>query len=424
MEIRLIKPSLSKYIYWCLAGLLVLIYIIIRAKKGGDFDVYLTASTLLSNKDNIYRVVLPGLQYYYSPLFAVLIHPFSYLPFFIPELLWLMLNVFFLYRIWVIISQFLGIDSFESREKNLIFLLALGMSLRFLLYNFDMIQINIFLLYASIESIYLFSQNRTWAGALLLALAINIKILPLPLIPYLIYRGKFKAALFTILFFTAFLYLPGVIIGFDYNSYLLAEWWNVINPFKMDNLIEERNGTHSLIALIPVLLTDTTGDFPFKRNFVNLDLATVFLILKICQLTLIVLTFYFLRTFPFKKAMNSIHTCWELAYILLVIPLIFPHQQKYAFFYIFPSLVYVLTFLVYQKKNNFNYFSYQKYKSVIALLVLVFALTTLTTDGVIGRYFCDITQHYRIVTYGTLLLIVPLSICKPAYVHRLNPEKN
>ncbi|HNP48392.1 MAG TPA: hypothetical protein PKL85_06110, partial [Bacteroidia bacterium] len=45
--------------------------------------------------------------------------------------------------------------------------------------------------------------------------------------------------------------------------------------------------------------------------------------------------------------------------------------------------------------------------------MLFFVCTTLTTDGLIGKELNQISQHFKIVTYGALVLILLLVICRP-----------
>jgi hypothetical protein len=397
----------------CLLCLLIIAYIISCAIRGGDFAVYLTAASILSKGENIYLPhILPGLQYFYSPLFAMLLIPFAKIPFVVMELIWLFFNVFLIYRVWKIIRFYLDLPLPEKRV-NMWFIIALGLTMRFLLYNFGMVQVTIFLMYASLEAVYLIQQNKKMGGSALLALAINIKILPVIFIPYLLFRNEIRASLYTVLFWVAFLFIPALILGYEYNNFLLRQWWGAINPNKPDHVIEAMSGTHSLVALIPVLLTDTVGDYPFKRNFVNLSYEQVQLILRTAQIFLAAFTLYFLRSLPFRNSDSRAHTLWEISYLFLVTPLIFPHQQKYSFFYLFPAFAYILYFLIVHYENEFKVISKGKFRMIISFLVVIFILTTLTTDGVIGRYYCDITQHFRLITYGALLLIIPLAMCKP-----------
>ena len=67
------------------------------ALKGGDFDIYLDAAINMTHQYNIYDPPIyfkEGLSYFYSPLFALILIPFSG-NFLITEFIWLLLSGFF-----------------------------------------------------------------------------------------------------------------------------------------------------------------------------------------------------------------------------------------------------------------------------------------------------------------------------------------
>ncbi|NJN35618.1 MAG: hypothetical protein HC817_16505 [Saprospiraceae bacterium] len=98
---------------------------------------------------------------------------------------------------------------------------------------------------------------------------------------------------------------------------------------------------------------------------------------------------------------------WEFSYLMLVVPLIFPHQQKYAFVMILPAVAWVLHFIFSENLEK------KRKNTLIALLIGVWFLTTFTTDGIIGKHFFQISQYYKLITWGTMLLIIPLSMTRP-----------
>lgn len=289
--------------------------------------------------------------------------------------------------------------------------------IRFLLYNFGLIQMTIFMLWAILESNRLFDQNKPVQGSILLALAINIKLLPLVVLPYLVYRKKYKPFLWTILFLIVFLFLPVLFIGYETNSFLLSEWWHVINPSQKGHQFETERGVHSLTALVPTLLMVTEGELTMKRNIMNLSPDLVSKITLLVRLLFIVFTLYFLSNS--RNKFNSVmQKNWELAYITLVIPLIFPHQQKYVFYMLFPAIAYITYFLIYTYNDNYKLVRKSRWNVVLGLMIASFVLMTLTTDGVIGRHYNNITQHYKTITYGAILIAVALAVSRPAYLKR------
>jgi len=136
-------------------SLLVVIYIVVQAKSGGDFKTYLGAANLLKNGESCYFVRIPykdGFSSYsYSPFFAILLIPFTYLPQPIPQLFWLSLNVFFLYRIFKIIKHLLDVN---QKDFEIWFFITFLLSIRFILHNFELIQMTIFLVYCFFDSVF------------------------------------------------------------------------------------------------------------------------------------------------------------------------------------------------------------------------------------------------------------------------------
>lgn len=127
-------------------------------------------------------------HYFYSPFWATLLIPFGNVPPFYIQCFWLVLNLFFVYRLIALLKTY-----WSAHIPNWIWLVLLAFSIRFLLYNLEMMQMTIFVLWGSLESLRLMRTKKWIWGALLLAFIINVKLLPIVLIPYLIFRAQFKS---------------------------------------------------------------------------------------------------------------------------------------------------------------------------------------------------------------------------------------
>lgn len=395
--------------YFLLA--VVIAYCLLCAVKGGDFDVFLDAAQKMASHQNIYRPpFIKGLQYYYSPFFALLLIPFSYLPFAIPEFAWLLLSTFLLYRTWVLTSRYFNLTVLNQKQLNWWIFLTLFLAIRFLLYNYSMIQMTIFLMWATLESLALFEKRQFITGGLLLGFACTTKLLPILFLPYLLYRGYVKGFLSTVFFFGLFLFIPALFLGNKFNTFLLQEWWVVINPANKENSLESDLGTHSLVSLIPVYLTETHNKIDLKRNFIDLTPAQAVLITNIIRLVFALATLFFLRSLPFKRNTDKLQTIWECAYLFLITPLLFPHQQKYAFLYILPAIIYLLYYLLIMfKVSGSNGFILL---TVFSLNALIF--TPFISSDLLGRYAYDVLQHFRILSVSTIGLCLLLAICSAA----------
>ncbi|TXC81946.1 glycosyltransferase 87 family protein [Luteibaculum oceani] len=398
--------------------LLLAVYFIKEAMGNGDFKVFLEAAKMLRNGENPYNkwiFVSEGnyCLYYYSPLWATLLIPFSYLPNFVPNLLWLTLNFLLLLRCFRLMGNYLNLQELSQKKVFWIQFLCVVMTVRFLLYNFGMIQMTVFLLWGILEGLDLIRKGRFGLGGLLIAFVINVKILPIVILPYLLYRAYYKGFLSSLFFLMVLLLLPSIYLGWSVNYILLQDWWMVINPSNPEHTIETDLGVHSLTALIPNLLTETDGKLDLKRNLFNLDEYWALSISNAIRFSLVAFTIYFLSSLPFKKAKNAFYDFRAIAYIILLIPLIFPHQLKYAFTLILPACFYLLHFVFSQYANRNQAIGKFRWVAILVFMGIGFVLMTLTTDGVIGRELSNITQHYKTITWGALFLIGALILVKP-----------
>lgn len=409
------KKSLISKVLYALAALLILFYCVKEARGNGDFKIFLEASKMLRDGGNPYHVwhfVSEGNygMYFYSPLWALVLIPFTYFPSFVPNFIWLLANVFFLYRLFQLLKQYIDFNLLSKKQQNWLIILCLIMSFRFILYNFGMIQMTLFILWGILESLRFIRNKQVFWGALILALIINIKVLPLVILPYLIFRRQFKAFAGTILISGLLLWLPSIYTGWSQNQFLLTEWWSVINPTNADHVLETEMGQHSLSALISTLLTENTEPIKVTRNIVNWSETRVSYVLNLLRLFLIFLSLYFLKWPPFKSAKNKLTELRELAYIILLIPLIFPHQQKYAFALIIPALFYLNYYFLKLKgkpKNKIRWYAF------ISCMIISFLLMTASTDGLIGRDLNKLSQHFKTITWGALFLIGALLLANP-----------
>jgi hypothetical protein len=391
--------------------ILAVFYAFKCAGNGHDFEVFVDAGGKIIHGLNIYKPPFAqNLNYYYSPLFALLLSPFSYLPIIVPQFLWILFSYFLMYRIWVLSTAYFNYSDFSIKQQRLWLFITFILALRFLLLDVGFVQMTTFLLWATLQSMSLFKQKKYVLGGALLALAINIKLLPLAFVVYLAYRNQWKPALLTIFFFVVYLFVPALYLGWEGNNSLLHDWFATLNPSNKEWLVEAENGPSSLVALIPVYITDTTGVLAFKRNFMKLNFGQVSLIVNVVRLVFVLFTLVFLRTLPFKAINSNLRRYWEMSYLFIVIPLIYPHQQQYAFVFITPVFIYLSYYFIANwdaVKKNMNAFLW-------ALLIIVgINFTPLISSGIITHYVFDLLLYLRILPMAAIMLIVLLWICRP-----------
>jgi hypothetical protein len=220
---------------------------------------------------------------------------------------------------------------------------------------------------------------------------------------------------FTLLIFLALLILPRVFIGFDYNFFLLKNWFLLINPNNFELVVEVPLGFHDLAGLLSVYLMPADGELPYKQNFVK-TFSTVNAIVDIVRIEFLVLSLYFFQSRPFVKEPNRLKSFWEISYCCFIIPLIMPHQNKYGFLLCCPLVCYLLYFYLATFKKALS----QTYTFIFIIFVIdMIVYLPLNGSDILGWKFYSIGQHLRLVSFATLLLILVAIYCSPKKFYKL-----
>lgn len=411
------KDHKNRLLYIIL-GLASLILILYEAQGKGDFNVFTSASRDLLSGKNIYEIKYnQWYHYYYDIVFALILVPFSYLPLYLVKVLWLILNVFFVFRIWKIITNWLPIADLSNKLKSLFIIISFLFIFRFLRDNFHLSQVTIFILYLTLEGLSLIDKDKKLQGSALIALGINIKLLPLVIIPYLIYRNDWKSVFYIISGIIILLFLPVMVLGFDYNWFLLTERWKLLNPSNQAHIIDtSERSFHSLSTLLATLLVKDCGDshaLDLKRNIANISIENLNLVINIVRGAFVLFTLCFLRTKPFVSRISKVQKLYEISYICLIIPLIFPHQQHYAFFFIFPATTYLVYYMLWVYfSQNINIDKKQKYKKFGFVTTMIIAYFLTNSHLILGQ-FTDYYDHFKTLTYGILIVLILLALSRP-----------
>lgn len=396
-------PLLKNKIFLSFLILALISYCAIEAQGNGDFFIFSSAAGDLSSHIDIYKKsYFDSYHYYYSVLFAIFLNPFYTIPFYPVKLAWLFLNVFLFFHLMYLLYQSEPIKNLDQKQRTWFMSIAFVFAFRFFHQNIHASQITILILWCCIYGLLSIHSGNTIRGAAILALGINIKLLPIVFLPYLLYRGYFKAFVFCVLFYASALILPSFIIGHAYNMSLLSSWFDLINPTNQMHVLDvDERSFHGLSTLLSTLLVAEVPDplaLDIPRNILDISIPALTRVLLLVRLALVSFTLYFLHSLPFKRAESDRKQTFEIAYILLIIPLIFPHQQHYAFLFIVPAFLCCLLYLV----ENYTIIKGLEKKTLILLFVIVYLCSSLSLLlGEFEYYY----QHFKILSYGALILI-------------------
>ena len=95
---------------------------------------------------------------------------------------------------------------------------------RWVVSNFEHLQINILVFALALSGLYLHSIARERAGGLVLGLAIALKVMPVVFIPYLAYRQRWRASAYTLAAAAVFSLSPILVFGWSRFWEYVASW--------------------------------------------------------------------------------------------------------------------------------------------------------------------------------------------------------
>lgn len=384
------------------------VYAVLESVSGrNDWDIFLAASRALFGGEDIYAITyFDGYHYYYSLLFATVLYPFTWLPALAAKFVWICLNLFFVDRIFRRLWTYFDWTRVSVQGKHWIQVLTFFAAIRFLKSNVHVGQTTILLLFLTLEALQFDEKKQSVRAGLLLSLAINIKLLPAVFLPYFIYRARWKSAIMTAAFVALWWLLPMAWLGPERISGVMQSYVELINPTQERHVLDvEETSFHGLSTLLATLFSAEAHEHNghgWRRNIADVSPQTLGYILFFVRLFFVLFTLFFLCTKPFQSAPNPIHRSREIAYLFLVIPLIAPHQQHYAFLFALPALAYVTYGLFVHQSNS-------KQGWWVAWVVVVLCFNLALWLGAFNAFY----NHYKILTYGALLLVLLLAFMPP-----------
>ena len=170
------------------------------------------------------RIIPPQyFEFIYPPLSAVLLAVPSYFGK-IPLYLCLsLLNIV----AWWMTAQFANAMTGSGRAPGpWLFALPGFVTVTFVFDMFDLGQPNLVLLALMLYGFWLLRDHRTWMAGSMFALATAIKVFPVAVLPYLVWRRQWAAAASMLVFIGVFLFVvPAPFRGFERNTHELKTWY-------------------------------------------------------------------------------------------------------------------------------------------------------------------------------------------------------
>ena len=377
------------------AGLAMLVQMIAQVIEvdHGDFPVFVGAAEHLNDGLSPYLTWLPtrnghALQFVYPPLSASVFTPFTWMPRSAAYVIWFLIRVALSMRI---LKLMLGQGSAIAHgwKRTLFTNVVLAVFLRFALDDIALGQWTIVLLFLAVEGVHRLQQGSSRTGAFLIALGASLKLLPLVLLVGLARTRKWRALTWTVVFGILFTALPILHVGPTRFVQLMIEWSHALDP-KFNPDISDTGGNNKGILGLSGMLPaywPAAGD------------GAIGLVLNGLRVLLLMGALRFSR----RKGSDD-RTMF--AYLLLIAPLIFPHQQSYAFLFVTPAVVIILNNLL--SKNSLVAVD----RWALGLLAGSIALLVGSAHIILGPAGHEFATYAKFITWGAMLLVPAMMLTR------------
>ena len=263
-----------------------------------------------------------------------------------------------------------------------LFLAPFLLTFRIFLEEVSNLQINVFILFISILVLKLILEKRYLLAGLFLAIIISIKVYPLLILGFLMFKKNWAVVGSTLIGLALCTLSVALYFGFNETYILYQNWINqqVVNGMHCTHL------NQSIWGLTCGLFTDNHRFEGISFNLLNLSISQA----KILTLTLLSALGTIIGFSFYKKRSRVKSLQIQYLIVLSLIPVLSPLAWKYYFVFIAPICIYL----------------YHRMDMGIGktTVILSLAIITFTSELFIGNRLSDITEAYGFITLCSLLI--------------------
>jgi Glycosyltransferase family 87 len=302
---------------------------------------YLAASCLREGRSMYDGPQMYGMWYYYSPLFAALLVPFTYMPMQVIKLVILVLNLLMLRRCYLLSKRMLD---FGNTAAGVSILITLAIACVYPVYmNLLYGQMTIFIVWSCFEGLVQAQKMQAAKGAAALAAGINVKILPIFLFWYLLLKKEFKFMVYVGIALGISILIPYLFIEFQFHNSLISQWLGLLNPLNREhvNTVGE-GGFIDFGSIVTKYFTHYSVRNETQLNVTHWEHNTVLAVQMAYRAAILILTAWMIKILKRNSLPEGQVFFTEISFFLLCIISAFPHQRDYSVFMAAPALLLVL----------------------------------------------------------------------------------
>ncbi|MFL5133913.1 MAG: glycosyltransferase family 87 protein [Microvirga sp.] len=227
---------------------------------------------------------------------------------------------------------------------------------------FDLGQPNLVLLAMMLYGFWSLQHQRSWLAGFMFALATAIKVFPIAVLPYLVWRRKWAAAVATVAFTGILLYIvPGPIRGFERNAAEIKTWYQGMVGSSSEKGFGQRDEqnwswvnqsliavTHRLVRPINYNQEDPNKP-PRTMNVIDVDYRTAnWIVLALSAL----LGLGFVAVMPRQARRTARSDAEELGILFCLMTVASPLARQYYFMWLFFPMTVLMHRAAFDERAN------------------------------------------------------------------------
>jgi hypothetical protein len=281
-------------------------------------------------------------EFVYPPPAAILLAVPSYLGK-IP--LYLCLSVFNAVAWWMTAQLSNAMTGSERTPGPWLFALPAFVTVSFVFDMFDLGQPNLILLAMMLCGFWLLQHERPWTAGSMFALATAIKVFPVAVLPYLVWRRRWASVASMVVFLGIFLFVvPAPVRGFQRNVSELKTWVQGMVGSSSEEGFGQRGEQNwswvnqSIIAVTHRLVRpvnynqDNPAKPPAYMNLLNLDFKTANWAVLVIS---VVIGLGFIAVMPLRSRTTPRSNAEELGILFCLMTVASPLARQYYFMWLF-----------------------------------------------------------------------------------------
>jgi len=281
-------------------------------------------------------------EFIYPPLSAVLLA----VPAFFGKIpLYLCLSAFNVVAWWMTGQLSNAMTGSGKIPGPWLFALPGFVTITFVFDMFDLGQPNLVLLAVMLYGFWLLQQKRPWMAGSMFALATAIKVFPVAVLPYLVWRRRWAATTSMLVFLVVFLFVvPAPMRGFQHNFSELKTWYQGMVGSSSEQGFGQRGQQNwswvnqSIIAVTHRLTRpvnynqDNPAKPPAYMNFANVSFKTANWIVVAISL---LIGLGFIAVMPPRSRRTPLSDAEELGILFCLMTVASPLARQYYFIWLY-----------------------------------------------------------------------------------------